>query len=61
MFRHDRLQKILVLGDNRVGKTCLIDQATGEEFTREYLFTIAINFKTTLVEVHGKKVKLQIW
>ena len=60
--RHDHLFKVVVLGDAKVGKTSLVAAFTGSnEFSEDYLPTLAVDFKTKVLSHNGKNIKLQIW
>jgi Ras-related protein Rab-14 len=49
------------LGDMGVGKSCLLHQFTENKFVPDSPHTIGVEFGTRIVEVMGKKIKLQIW
>ena len=53
--------KIMVLGESRVGKTSLIKQYTKEQFGGVYLTTVGMDFQDKIIDIEGKKVRLQIW
>ena len=61
MIRYDTLYKLLVVGDSGVGKTSLIRRFVSDEFSSEFLTTIVIDFQMKVVQLEGKKAKLQIW
>jgi len=44
-----------------VGKSCLLHQFTENKFVPDSPHTIGVEFGTRIVEVMGKKIKLQIW
>lgn len=44
-----------------VGKSCLLHQFTENRFVPDSPHTIGVEFGTRIVEVMGKKIKLQIW
>ena len=58
---YDCVLKFLVIGDNGVGKTCLLLKFCEDSFTNVHLTTIGIDFKLKNIDINGKKVKLQIW
>ena len=60
-YKYDYLLKILILGDYGVGKTCLLLRYIDDSFTLHHLATIGIDFKTKIVNIENKMVKLQIW
>jgi Ras-related protein Rab-8A len=53
--------KLLVIGDQCVGKTCLLLQYANQTFSPNFISTIGIDFKIKHIKLEGKKVKLQIW
>ncbi len=56
------LYKIVVLGDQGVGKTHIIHRYTKEELQRNLYPTIAVEFPTKIVDLgDGGKIKAQIW
>ena len=61
MIRYDTLYKLLVVGDSGVGKTSLIRRFVSNQFSSEFLTTIVIDFQMKVVQLEGKKAKLQIW
>jgi Ras-related protein Rab-14 len=44
-----------------VGKSCLLHQFTDRKFLADSPHTIGVEFGTRIVDVSGKKIKLQIW
>ena len=60
-LRHDFLYKVVILGDTKAGKTSLVRKFTENKFTEEYFPTFAVDFKTKVLTVNGKTIKLQIW
>ena len=50
--------KIMVIGSNMVGKTTLIQQYIEKRFQPRYLVTIGVEFKTKILELDGKPIKL---
>ena len=53
--------KIIVIGDQGVGKSCLTGRATKDVFNAEYSTTIGFEFLTFNVKIEDKSIKLQIW
>ncbi|GLT89842.1 hypothetical protein SLE2022_078060 [Rubroshorea leprosula] len=60
-YYFDYLTKLLLIGDSGVGKTCLTLRFSGEPFQTSFLSTIGIDYKTKIIELDGKRIKLQIW
>jgi Ras-related protein Rab-2A len=58
---HDLLFKVILIGDQAVGKSSILARATGNEFRENYDATIGVEFGNFLVNVNGKVVKMQIW
>ncbi|KAL0237236.1 hypothetical protein PCE1_000633 [Barthelona sp. PCE] len=55
------LQKIILLGDAGVGKTCLMNQFTAKRYSNQYRATIGADFVSKEVLVQGTPVSLQLW
>jgi Ras-related protein Rab-14 len=60
-FPYEYIFKYIVIGDMGVGKTCLLHQFTEHRFIPDSPHTIGVEFGTRIVDVMGKKIKLQIW
>ena len=58
---HDRMAKVLVIGDGGVGKTAMISRFTDDRFEMSYTATIGVDFKSKLVKCGDTTLKLQIW
>ena len=58
---YDYLVKILMIGESGVGKSCLIQRFSKNEFSLNHLPTIAIDFKLKLLPIKDSKLKMQIW
>jgi len=58
---YEYIFKYIIIGDMGVGKSCLLHQFTEGNFCAESPHTIGVEFGTRIIEVMGKKVKLQIW
>ncbi len=57
----DNLYKILVLGDAAVGKTNFLIRFTENMFADNYINTIGFDYRSEIITIDEKKVKLQIW
>ena len=53
--------KLMMIGDQAVGKTALLVRYADDDFNEVLLPTIGIDFKIKTIELGGKRVKLQIW
>lgn len=53
--------KLLSLGDNRTGKSCLIKRFCEKRFVSKYQMTIGIDYGTTLVHSKQRPLKLHIF
>lgn len=71
---YDNLLKLLVIGDSGititikriynsvgVGKSCLLLRFCDDSFTPSFITTIGIDFKIRIVDLDGKRIKIQIW
>ena len=58
---YDYLAKTLLIGESGVGKSCILQSFTDHEFAMNHLPTIAIDFKTRIVDINGTRLNMQIW
>ncbi|XP_033110084.1 ras-related protein Rab-10-like isoform X2 [Anneissia japonica] len=58
---HDFYFKLIMVGEQDTGKSCLVRQFIDDIFLFNTCPTIGIDFKIKTVELNGKKIKLQIW
>ncbi|MEJ2294828.1 MAG: GTP-binding protein [Candidatus Lokiarchaeota archaeon] len=61
MSTYDYTFKILLLGDASVGKTSFTKRYCYNIFNPSERLTIGVDFHVKLVELHEKRIKLQIW
>ena len=54
-------RKVVILGENNVGKTALLNQLINKSFTEEYKSTKGYEFKIMLIKVNETVIKMQIW
>jgi len=59
--KYDYLAKILLIGESGVGKSCILQSFVENEFILNHLPTIAIDFKTKVIQVDHKQLNMQIW
>ena len=52
------LVKLMVLGDAQVGKTSVMNRYIEEEFQSHTMCTIAIEFRSKVVNIEGQNIKL---
>jgi len=57
----DQLFKLVVIGDENVGKTSLLLRFADDSFEEHYVSTIGVDFRFRTVTVDNQMVKLQIW
>jgi Rab family protein len=58
-FHH--LMKLIVIGDSGTGKSSLLHRFVEDAFSEEQTQTIGVEFGAKVVQLLGKRVKLQIW
>lgn len=58
---YEQLVKILILGDSNVGKTNFLLRFTENNFMENHITTIGFDYKSSILEIDGKKIKLQVW
>ncbi|MFX0048898.1 MAG: Rab family GTPase [Candidatus Hermodarchaeota archaeon] len=61
MSSYDYTFKILLLGDASVGKTSFTKRYCYNLFNPSERLTIGVDFHVKTIDLHGKKIKLQIW
>lgn len=58
---YDYLFKFIIIGDQKVGKSTLLQRFTDDTFTENHEPTVGIEFVIRTIEINGKRVRLQIW
>ena len=53
--------KIIIVGDQSVGKTSLMTQYTDQVFNTDYLSTIGVDFRFKVLNFNNENIRLQIW
>ena len=58
---YEHLFKFIIIGDNSVGKSCLLTQYIDKTFLEKQDLDIGVEFKFKDLDIANKKIKLQIW
>ncbi|XP_063692568.1 ras-related protein Rab-4B-like [Bolinopsis microptera] len=58
---YDFLFKFLIIGSAGVGKSCILHHFIENKFKSDSSHTIGVEFGSKIVQVRGKRAKLQIW
>ncbi len=61
MSNYDFTFKVLLLGDASVGKTSFTKRYCYNIFNPSERLTIGVDFHVKTIDLHGRKIKLQIW
>ncbi|KAH9578751.1 Small GTPase [Trypanosoma melophagium] len=59
--KYQQLMKLIVVGDSGTGKSSLLHRFVEDTFSEEQAQTIGVEFGSKIVQLAGRKVKLQIW
>lgn len=59
--QYSYLFKFIIIGDEAVGKTCLLLQFTDKRYRTTHQVTVGVEFGSRTVEISGKMIKLQCW
>jgi Ras-related protein Rab-2A len=57
----DYIFRFVIIGNSNVGKSCIVSRFALNEFSKAHDITIGVDFATTIINVNGKKIKLNIW
>ena len=57
----DFLFKIVIVGNQGVGKSSLFIRFCDDNFADNYLPTIGVDFRFKMMDIEGRTCKLQIW
>jgi len=52
---------MIVIGDSAVGKSCLMQRVTTNEFIEDHEVTVGVEFGTLIIRLEDQVFKLQIW
>ncbi|KAI8881415.1 ras-related protein rab-4B-like protein [Backusella circina FSU 941] len=58
---YDFLLKLLLVGDSGGGKSCLLYHFLENQFKKDSVNTIGMEFGTRIIQIADKSIKLQIW
>ena len=53
--------KLIFLGDQSVGKSCILERFMNDTFTEEYQGTIALDFQSKKVQIDNQNIRLLIY
>lgn len=59
--QYEHLFKFIIIGDEAVGKTCLLLQFTDKRYRTTHQVTVGVEFGSKTIEVGGRNIKLQCW
>jgi len=59
--KYDHLFKLLLIGDEAVGKSSILLRFTDNSFDEAQASTIGVDFKVKMVHQGGKTIKATIW
>lgn len=59
--QYESLYKIVLVGDFDVGKQEIIKRFVDNTYQGKYVTTVAVDLTVKLIELDGKKIKLQLW
>jgi Ras-related protein Rab-8A len=58
---YDHIFKIILIGDNGVGKSSFIRRFCEGSYVADMETTIGVDFYLSEIDVNGKKIKVKIW
>ncbi|KAF5223168.1 putative Ras-related protein Rab4 [Trypanosoma cruzi] len=59
--KYQQLIKLILVGDSGTGKSSLLHRFVEDTFSEQQAQTIGVEFGSKIVQLAGRKVKLQIW
>jgi small GTP-binding protein len=59
--KYDASIRLLLIGDSNVGKSSILTRFADDSFSSSFITTVGIDFRTTYVEIDGKRIRVQIW
>ena len=61
MDEYEHLYKVLIIGDSCVGKTSMMTKMLGGQFESSFAATIGIDYRTKIININNKSIKVQLW
>ena len=58
---YDWLIKVVIVGESGVGKSCILQRYCDGSYSGSFISTIGVDFKFKHLDVHDKRIRLQIW
>eukprot|EP00357_Protocruzia_adherens_P037301 CAMPEP_0114987554 /NCGR_PEP_ID=MMETSP0216-20121206/9072_1 /TAXON_ID=223996 /ORGANISM="Protocruzia adherens, Strain Boccale" /LENGTH=215 /DNA_ID=CAMNT_0002350165 /DNA_START=53 /DNA_END=697 /DNA_ORIENTATION=- len=58
---YDENVKVLLLGDGGVGKSSVLTRFAEGKYNSNFVATIGVDFKMKIIDIEGKKVRIQVW
>ena len=59
--KYDYFFKLILIGESKVGKSCIIKRFIDDSFTEKHINTIGVDFAIKVIQFKEKLIKLQIW
>ena len=59
--KYDYFIKLILIGESKVGKSCIIKRFIDDSFTEKHINTIGVDFAIKVIQFKEKLIKLQIW
>ena len=58
---YDYLLKVVIVGNQAVGKSSIFARFSDKKFADTYLTTVGVDFRFKMMNIDGNLCKLQIW
>lgn len=52
---------IVIVGEQGVGKSCILRRFTEAAFTTDAMSTVGVDFSSRMIVIDGHRLKLQLW
>lgn len=59
--KYQQLMKLIIIGDGGTGKSSLLHRFVEDSFSDDQTATIGVEFGSKIIELGGRRIKLQIW